>query len=59
MRPTAIKEKIKQYDVNTHETVLAEAVVRRLSVKKGVLENFAKFIGKHLCQSLFFDKSAG
>ena len=59
MRPTAIKEKIKQYDVNTHETVLAEAVVRRLSVKKGVLENFAKFIGKHLCQSLCFDKSAG
>ena len=59
MRPTAIKEKIKQYDFNTHETVLAEAVVRRLSVKKGVLENFAKFIGKHLYQSLFFNKSAG
>ena len=26
------------------------------SVKKGVLRNFAKFTGKHLCQSLFFDK---
>ena len=25
------------------------------AVKKGVLRNFAKFIGKHLCQSLFFD----
>ena len=24
------------------------------SVKKGVLKNFAKFTGKHLCQSLFF-----
>ena len=24
--------------------------------KKGVLRNFAKFIGKHLCQSLFFNK---
>ena len=27
--------------------------------KKGVLRNFAKFTGKHLCQSLFFDKVAG
>ena len=26
--------------------------------KKGVLENFAKFYGKHLCQSLFFNKVA-
>ena len=26
------------------------------SVKKGALRNFAKFTGKHLCQSLFFDK---
>ena len=24
--------------------------------KKGFLENFAKFTGKHLCQSLFFNK---
>ena len=27
--------------------------------KKGVFRNFAKFIGKHLCQSLFFNKAAG
>ena len=27
--------------------------------KKGVLKNFAKFIGKHLCQSLSFNKFAG
>ena len=26
--------------------------------KKGVLKNFAKFTGEHLCQSLFFDKVA-
>ena len=26
------------------------------SVRKEVLKNFAKFTGKHLCQSLFFDK---
>ena len=25
-------------------------------MKKGVLRNFAKFKGKHLCQSLFFNK---
>ena len=27
--------------------------------KKGVLTNFAKFTGKHLCQRLFFNKVAG
>ena len=26
--------------------------------KKAVLRNFAKFTGKHLCQSLFFNKVA-
>ena len=29
---------------------------RRYFVRKGVLRNFAKFAGKHLCQSLFFIK---
>ena len=29
------------------------------SVKKGALGNFAKFTGKHLRQSLFFNKVAG
>ena len=28
-------------------------------IKKGVLRNFTKFTGKHLCQSLFFNKVAG
>ena len=28
-------------------------------VRKGVLRNFAKFTGKHLCQSFFFNKVAG
>ena len=27
--------------------------------KKGALKNFAKFTGKHLCQSLFFNKVVG
>ena len=30
-----------------------------LFCKKGVLRNFAKFTGKHLCQSLFFNKVTG
>ena len=31
---------------------------RKCSVKKGVLKNFSKFTGKHLCQSLLFNKVA-
>ena len=31
----------------------------KCSVKKGVLRNFEKFTGKHLCQSLLFNKVAG
>ena len=37
----------------------SEAVARSCSVKKGVLANFTKFTGKHLSQSLFFNKVAG
>ena len=32
---------------------------RRCSLRKGVLRNFTKFTGKHLCQSLYFNKVAG
>ena len=32
---------------------------QRCSVKKGVLRNFAKFTGKHLCQNFFLNKAAG
>ena len=32
---------------------------RRCSMNKGVVRNFTKFTGKHLCQSLFFNKVAG
>ena len=31
---------------------------RRCSIKNGVLKNFAKLTGKHLCQSLVFNKVA-
>ena len=33
-----------------------EAVTQRCSVKKGILKNLAKFTGKPLCQSCFFNK---
>ena len=34
----------------------SEAATRRHSIRKEVLRNFAKLTGKHLCQSLFFNK---
>ena len=33
--------------------------VAEVFFRKGVLRNFAKFAGKHQCQSLFFNKVAG
>ena len=39
---------------------VTEAVRRReVFCKSQVLKNFAKFTGKHLCQSLFFNKVVG
>ena len=32
---------------------------QKCSMKKGVLKNFTKFTGKHMCQNLFFYKVAG
>ena len=40
-------------------TYPSEAVVQKRFCKKGVVRNFAKFAGKHLCQPLFFNKVAG
>ena len=40
-----------QFITDTHERPFPEAVVRRCSVK-----NFAKFTGKHQCQSVFSNK---
>ena len=38
---------------------IARSSHQRCSVRKDVLRNFPKFTGKHLCQSLFFNKVAG
>ena len=35
---------------------VTEAATGGVSIKKGVVRNFAKFTGKHLCQSFFFNK---
>ena len=44
--------------VGQFERALAEAATGGV-YKKGVLKNFAKFTGKHLCQRLFFNKVTG
>ena len=49
---------------NLHYTHILELLNYRSShpevfCKNGVLRNFAKLTGKHLCQSLFFNKVAG
>ena len=50
---------IAQFLVNFFEKFKFRSSRRRYSVRKRVLKNFAKFTGKHLCQSLFFNKVAG
>ena len=42
-----------------NESALKRSRHPEVFCKKGVLRNFAKFTGKHLCQSLFFNKVAG
>ena len=39
--------------------ISTEAATGGVLQKKSVLKNFANFTGKHLCQSLFFNKVAG
>ena len=46
------------YQTSNSVTALCRSSLRGCSVRKGVLRNFAKFKGKHLCQSLFFNKFA-
>ena len=54
---------LKPLNLNQKQTSEILTVVRSrhqmCSVTKGVLRNFAKSTGKHLCQNLFFNKVAG
>ena len=45
-------------EVDDYHFPNSETVVRRCSVKQVFLKKFLKFTGKHLCQSLFFNKVA-
>ena len=47
----------KRSDINIVKSI-TRGSPRRCSIKKGDLKNFAKLTGKHLCQSLFFNKAA-
>ena len=54
-----MEKAIMKSDWEKEDDDYPETVAQRCSVKKIVLRNFAKFIGKQLCQSLFFNKVAG
>ena len=48
-----------KHHVDRHPRKSPRSSHRRCSTRKGVLRNFAKFTGKDLCQSLFFNKATG
>ena len=52
-------DKVLIYVSATKNKTLPEAVVQRRFIKKDILKNFARFTGKHLCQSFSFNKVAG
>ena len=54
-----ICQNVQQGDYQGAEGKSLRSSHLRCSVRKGVLWNLAKFSGKHLCQSLFFNKVAG
>ena len=41
------------------KNICKRLLLKMCSAGEGVLRNFAKFLGKHLCQSFFFEKVAG
>ena len=51
--------KVKPKLISFYKENVFRSSHQRHSIQKGVLKNSAKFTGKHLCQSLFFDKVAG
>ena len=56
--------KIKQINIEVYNYInvifgIHRSSPWRCSVKIGILKNFAKFTGKHLFQSLFFNKDSG
>ena len=50
---------LQWYHYICSETITYQKQPPEVFCKKGILRNFAKFTGKHLCQSLFFNKVTG
>ena len=58
--PLSVEIMCQQWDPGVKFTGMNYRSSHRMcSVRKGVLRNFPKITGKHLCQSLFFNKVAG
>ena len=52
---------MKLKSVNHFRKIALSLIINRArnsSIRKGILRHFGKFKGKHLCQSLFFNKVA-
>ena len=47
------------YEVSLYDSIISRSSCPEVFCKKDLLKNFTKFTGKHLCQSLFFNKVAG
>ena len=52
-------KKKKDFSVSVLHFWIFRSSCPKMFFKKGVLRNFAKSTGKHLCQNLFFNKVAG
>ena len=51
--------KLSEYEDFLFAVSIYRSSPQRRSIKKDVFRNLTKFTGKHLCQSLFFNKVAG
>ena len=47
---------VPHFSTKKKSVIIFKRSHRKCSVRKGILRNFAKFTGKHLCQSHFFKK---
>ena len=59
LKKSISKKKLVARLIIFNVTALFRGSHRKCSARKAVLRNFAKFTGKHLCQSLIFNKAAG
>ena len=57
--PKALKRQINRKSIFTNSVCTYRSTRPEVFCKKGILRNFVKLTGKHLCQSLFFNKVTG